>query len=786
MDKKKTTVAVMMRDVGSDFSEVMYSGLVDAAKEENVNIVFLLGPQSPGEDKVIEDDEIDDEYVDQLDSVYDYVGILKPDVLIIVSGSLKKSRILPDINALVERYKGIPMLVLETRPVKPSIAYQVAESYQAMCECVEHIIVDHRRNFIVYVSGNPKEYDFKERLRAFKDTMNAHSLDFHDDQIIICDSPERDEWRINAIFDDFPYVDAVICSCDRYARMVYRACNKRGIQVGREVAVTGFDDVNMSHVMNPELTGVMYDSYRFGHEALKRALRVAAGERLGGVKIQCHFIKRCSCGCMERRQPVKHEGGPAPVSDSIKADLIRYMDEGIDKAVDAIYSVLPYEAEKQSFKSVYSEMFHKIYDTMFTPWDDLDDVLACLNNYIFMLAGYREISFRMVSDKSCDILENMMGMVPYGKIRSKLTTMILEAVKGLKETEIVRMRERGNIRREHLWFIPLFTKDLLTESKSEVDVLTSIMRRLQGMNVKSGHFFIFNKPVVYKKDQLPPAPSMLNHAGFFDRDSVRVFLRQNGVGIDNKNGISSVLSDDEPRAYAAYAICSGNREYGIALYEVDRDDIFFAMLCTLQIGALFHFRDTSYAAREVDKEVKIKTELLGYVSYKDDLTGVLNGIGFMDKLTKLIYDNNREKAFLFFADVAHMHEINSHFGHEAGDEALRCAAQSLSAILGEENLLARVGDDEFISVILSENCDIIDSIKKSVNRVIGEYNSGSENPYELELLMDAYPFVCEPGMDVAGLLKEAAVVMEKDLKATVDFKLKKTSAGGYSNAYNIL
>ena len=44
--------------------------------------------------------------------------------------------------------------------------------------------------------------------------------------------------------------------------------------------------------------------------------------------------------------------------------------------------------------------------------------------------------------------------------------------------------------------------------------------------------------------------------------------------------------------------------------------------------------------------------------------------------------------------------------------------------------------------------------------------------------MDAYPFVCEPGMDVAGLLKEAAAVMEKDLKAAVDFKLKKNNRQG--------
>lgn len=775
MDNKKTTVAVMMRDVGSDFSEVMYSGLYDAAKEENVNIVFFLGPQSPGEEKVIEDDEIVDEYVDQLDSVYDYVGILKPDVLIIVSGSLKKSRVLPDINALVERYKGIPMLVLETRPVKPSIAYQVAESYQAMCECVEHIIVDHRRSFVVYVSGNPNEYDFKERLRAFKDTMNAHSLDYHDDQIVICGTSDTDERKINAIFDDFPYVDAVICSCDRYARMVYRACNKRGIKVGKDVAVTGFDDVNMSHTMTPELTGVMYDSYKFGYEALKRSLRVAVGERLGGVKIPCHFIKRCSCGCIERRTPDKHEGGPAPVTDVIKDELKKYMEKGIDKAVDAIFSVLPYEVEKQSFKSVYSEMFHYLYDSTFTEWEDIDEVFLNLNRYVYILASYKDIAFRMVSDQSCELLENMMAIVPYGKTRAKLTTMILEAVKCLKEAEIVRMRERGNIRREHLWFIPLFTKDLLGDSKSEVDVLTSIMKRLRGMNVKSGHLFIFNKPVSYKRDQAPSLPPMLNYAGFFDRDSVKVYLRQNGVGIDEENGISSVLPDDTSHCYAAYAICSGNSRYGIALYEVNRDDIFFAMLCTLQIGALFNFRDTRYEAEAVSKDAKIKTELLGYVSYQDDLTGVLNGVGFMDKLIPLIYNNSQEKAFLFFADVAHMHEINSEFGHEAGDEALRCTAQSLSAILGDDNLLARIGDDEFISVILSDNYDIINSIKKSVGRVVDEFNSDSDNHYELEILMGAYPFVCEPGMDVAGLLRDAAKVMENDLKSRVDLKLKKYS-----------
>ncbi|MCR4807264.1 MAG: substrate-binding domain-containing protein [Lachnospiraceae bacterium] len=773
MDKRKTTIAVMMRDVGTDFTEVMYSGMYDAAREEDINIVYLLGPQSAGEDRVFEDDDIDDEYVDQLDSVYDYVGILKPDALVIVSGSVKRSRVLPDINALVERYKSVPMLVLETTPVKPSIAYQVAESYQAMCECVEHLIVDHRCKFIVYVSGNPDEYDFRERLRAFKDTMNAHSLNYDDEQIVIIRSESMTERRIGTIFDDFPYVDAVVCSCDQYARIVYRICNRRGIKIGKEVAVTGFDDVGRSHVMTPELTGVMYDSYAFGYEAIKRAIRVAGGERIGGVKIPCRFIKRESCGCVMENAAHKHEGPPVPVDDTVKDRIEDYLNKTLDKAVDDIYTVLPYENEKRTFKGYYGEMFYYLYEAMFTEWEDIDEVLVNMKRYIFILAGYKEISFRMVSDKTTEIMENMMSMTPYGRQRAKLTAIIMECTKYIKEAEIVKMRERGAIRREHLWFIPLFTKDLLNERRSEVDVLTSIMKRLRGMNVKSAHFFLHNKTVVYRRDQLPPLPQKLNYAGYFNREEVRIFLRQNGVGIDYENGISSVLPEDSFNGFVSFVICSGNRQYGMILYEIDREDIFFAMMCTLQIGALFHFRDIRYAAEASAREAKVREDILGYVSFKDDLTGILNGRGFVEKFIDLAYTNSGAKGWFFFADVAHIHEINLTYGHKYGDETIKCLADRMRMILGEENYLARIGEDEFISVILSDNCDIIDSIKASVTRVLKDYNLTSDVPFEVEALMEAYPFVCSENMNVSALLSEAEQAIRDGLKSTGHLKIKK-------------
>lgn len=773
MSDKNTTIAVMMRDINSEFSEVMYSGFYDAAREAGVNLVYLLGPQSPGEDgDPSAEADVDEYYVNQLDAVYDYADILKPDALVLVSGSLRRSLIMPDINALVERYKSIPTLVLETIPGKPSIPYQIADSYGAMCECVEHLIVDHGYSLIVYVSGDTEEYDFRERLRAFRDTMNAHSLSYDSAQIVKCGSSGSDERKINGIFDDFPYVEAIVCSCDLYARIVYRACNRRGIQVGRDVAVTGFDDLGMSHVMTPELTGVMYDSYGFGRTALTRAIQIARGQKGGGVKIPCRFVKRCSCGCAGYENPNRYSGGAGTVSKKILSKLEKFLSDNIGSSVDEIYSFLPYEAEKIEFKSLYRDMFEYIFSSAFLETDELDGIFDKIGQYVERLSGYGSVSARMITGKTVFILENLICMMPYGRERSRLTVMMLETLKQLKEAEIVRMRDNGSLRRRQLWFLPLFTRDLFETGKSEAEVLAAVLKRLQGMNIASAHIFMFNRPVLYRRGSLPPLPDKLHYAGCFDRNGVQVFLRQNSIITDTDNGISSVLPKERTANYSSFVICSGDRQYGIIMYEVDKSDVFFAMLCTLQIGALFNFRDVSYIAEEKTEALRQKEDILGYVSERDDLTSVLNGRGFIERFIRLVAENIGRQGYLLFADVSHLTEINSGYGHEAGDEALVACARELSRVLGDENPLGRIGDDEFISVIFSDKYDMINSIRNSVNNGLNEYNNNSDRSYCIDISIDAYPFVCEKNMNISKLIGEAGAFMETRLKPERGLRVK--------------
>ncbi|MBR6485114.1 MAG: GGDEF domain-containing protein [Lachnospiraceae bacterium] len=772
MDDKSMTIAVMMRDVNTDFSEAMYSGMYDTAKEENINLVYLLGPQAPGEETYYTGDDIDSEYVDQLDSVFDYAELIKPDALIIVSGSMRRSRILPDINALTERYKDIPMLVLETIPGKPSIAYQVADSYQAMCECVEHLIVDHNCSFIVYVSGDPEEYDFKERLRAFKDTMNAHALNYSSDQIVVCDSPDNEERRINAIFDDFPYMDALVCSCDSYARIAYRACNKRGIVIGKDLAVTGFDDLGMSHPMTPGLTGVMYNSYGFGSEAVKKAVKIAKGLKIGGSKIPCKMVKRNSCGCVGVRTSDRQKNGPGKLDADVLKKVKSYIEKNSVTAVGDIFSFLPYESEKIEFGRIYSDMFSFILKKLTTSFDDIDETVATVSDYISKLTAFKNISNRMVTEKTTALLEDIMYMIPHGRERAKLTSIMIDGIRQLKEAEIVRMRDVGNQRKEQLWFIPLFTKDLMDTNKTEVDVITNIMRRLRGMNVASAHIFIFHKPVVYRNGQLPPKPTTIHYAGRFDVNGLNVYLRQNGINIDTDNGISSVLNSMGHANYTAFVICSGNRQYGIILYEIEKKDIFFAMMCTLQIGALFNYRDMSYMAADVEEQLKEKESILDYVSDRDDLTGILNGCGFVKRLTSLVAKNNGRKGYIILADVSYLSQINGQYGHEAGDRALKAVADKLVSVMGEENPVGRIGDDEFISMILCDKYDMIENIRNSVNERLKAYNDSSADPYDIEISLEAYEFVCDKVSDISDLIGSAVRAVERRLSPKGTLRLK--------------
>ena len=108
-----------------------------------------------------------------------------------------------------------------------------------------------------------------------------------------------------------------------------------------------------------------------------------------------------------------------------------------------------------------------------------------------------------------------------------------------------------------------------------------------------------------------------------------------------------------------------------------------------------------YSALE---EVEAARAKLHDIAMKDALTGV-HSLHYMQEAAKTEMAHalrHQHTLWLMFIDLDGFKSINDTFGHSAGDEVLCEVARRLQAVIRSEDLLARIGGDEYV-VLLSHD-----------------------------------------------------------------------------------
>lgn len=115
------------------------------------------------------------------------------------------------------------------------------------------------------------------------------------------------------------------------------------------------------------------------------------------------------------------------------------------------------------------------------------------------------------------------------------------------------------------------------------------------------------------------------------------------------------------------------------------------------LGAVIILRDVS-ASRQLARR-------LSYEASHDPLTGLINRAEFHRRLQTAIDEARREghQHVLCYLDLDNFKPVNDRAGHAAGDELLRQLARQLKDGLRAEDVLGRLGGDEF--GVLLHHCD---------------------------------------------------------------------------------
>ena len=88
---------------------------------------------------------------------------------------------------------------------------------------------------------------------------------------------------------------------------------------------------------------------------------------------------------------------------------------------------------------------------------------------------------------------------------------------------------------------------------------------------------------------------------------------------------------------------------------------------------------------------------LAYQATHDDLTGLVNRRHLFAVVTQAAARRPGGPAAVLYCDLDDFKPINDRYGHKAGDEVLRCVARRLVASLREQDVVARIGGDEFLA-----------------------------------------------------------------------------------------
>ncbi len=112
----------------------------------------------------------------------------------------------------------------------------------------------------------------------------------------------------------------------------------------------------------------------------------------------------------------------------------------------------------------------------------------------------------------------------------------------------------------------------------------------------------------------------------------------------------------------------------------------------------------------------------GTLAATDQLTGIFNRRYFFDIANKELSRIKRHHTVcsLLMLDIDHFKNINDRYGHNTGDEALKLFSKTISSLLRDNDIFARIGGEEFVILLLDttqeqaykKGFEIIKSIEK--------------------------------------------------------------------------
>ena len=212
---------------------------------------------------------------------------------IILSGPRSDDQQLPRLKA-----EGFPVVLLGQLPGS-DIPFVDVDNVGAARRAVNHLLgLGHRR--VGMITNAPLVYTAaRDRLAGYRQMLEEAGIPLNEEFVCYGDFREESGRVAMSQLLDLPEPPtAVFVASDMVAFGALVAIKQRGLTIPDDVALVGFDDVQLAHYVDPPLTTVQLPAYDLGYCAATLLTQLIDDEPVEKQEIllQTELVVRQSCG----------------------------------------------------------------------------------------------------------------------------------------------------------------------------------------------------------------------------------------------------------------------------------------------------------------------------------------------------------------------------------------------------------------------------------------------------------------------------------------------------------
>lgn len=199
---------------------------------------------------------------------------------------------------------GYPVTLIGRSPHRPTLHCVGIDDLGGARKVTDHLITVHGHRRVAHLSGPLDHQSAADKLEGYKSALGKAGIAFDDRLLVESDYTQEGGYAACLELLDRDPPSAIFAANDQMALGAVEALGDRGLTVPGDVAMAGYDDIDLARVMQPSLTSVRSDLVQVGRFAAERLIRLMDGEAPAPRQreLPTELVIRTSCGCPSHKR----------------------------------------------------------------------------------------------------------------------------------------------------------------------------------------------------------------------------------------------------------------------------------------------------------------------------------------------------------------------------------------------------------------------------------------------------------------------------------------------------